>query len=247
MFITMFSFPNAPRACIALFLVMMTSAAYSQSGVDLPSGQPTEISRYVETTAGVSTELVAREWRIPGGLLLQSTDDAGNQHIVRVDTELETRFWQYSTGPDSAGSEATRVAVTRQGSDVTIRGTVAAEVVDQSVALPEPVWVQSIERSLRDFVVNGAPGDRLRFSVVQPDTLSARTLEARLMGDEQITVLDRQMSTRRVRISLPGIGVLIWRSNYWFRVTDGLFVQSRVTRGPPGTPETVVSLLSEGE
>lgn len=241
MFTVMFSFTSARRTFLFL-LTVVTAVLYGQSETTVPAGDPIEISRYIETTAGESMELVAREWRIPDGLLLESTDAEGNRHVVRVDTELQTHSWQFWSEQDD-----TRVEVTRDGGEVTIRGTVADAAVEQTVGLPEPAWIQSIERSLRRFVVSGEIGDRLRFSVVQPDTLSARTLEARLMNDEQITVLDREMRVRRVRISLPGIGALIWRSNYWFRMPDGLFVQSRVTRGPPGTPETVVSLLSEGE
>lgn len=58
------------------------------------------------------------------------------------------------------------------------------------------------------------------------------------------TVDGTEVEARRIRISLPGLGVLIWRSDNWFRLSDGLFVQSNVTRGPPGTPPTIVSLLS---
>lgn len=229
-------------AAAGLLLLLLSPRLHAQSVTDLPAGEPLHSARYVETTAGESTLLTAREWRVPGGLVLESADDQGNRHVLGVDPALETLWWQYRSR-----SEATTVEVTGQEAAVSIRGVVAGEPVERQVALPQAVWIQSIERSLRTFVVGGAAGDRLRFAVVQPDTLSARTLEARIMGDEQITVEGRQMSARRVRISLPGIGAIIWRSTYWFRLPDGLFVQSRVTRGPPGTPETVVSLVAEGE
>jgi hypothetical protein len=209
--------------------------------INLPSGEPLDRSSYIETTAGDSIALTAREWRVPEGLVLESSDSRGDRHIVIVNDTLETQAWQFRSERDQ-----TRLDVKRNGAGVSIRGTVAGEPVERETDLPEPLWIQSIERSLRRFVVDGEAGDRIRFAVVQPDTLSARTLEARIMGDERISVAGETVTARRVRISLPGIGAIIWRSNYWFRLPDGLFVQSRVTRGPPGTPETLVSLDADG-
>jgi hypothetical protein len=227
-------------AYAAMIILFGASPLAGQSDSDSPPGEPLHTATYVETTAGSRIELTAREWSVPGGLHLESVSSAGDRHVVLVDSALGTRSWLYVSE-----REATAVQTRRDGERVVIDGRVGDAPVRGEVELPEPLWIQSIERSLRRFVLEGSPGDRLRFAVVQPDNLSARTLQARIMGDEEITVSGERVLARRIRISLPGIGVVIWRSNYWFRLPDGLFVQSRVTRGPPGTPETVVSLVSD--
>ena len=199
------------------------------------------VATYRETTAGQSISLTAREWRTESGWHLESASSGGDRHVVVTDADLRTRSWSFRDASESvlAQREGGRVAVTvRNSPESPVRSSGSAELGDHP-------WIQSIERSLRPFVLGGNPGDRLRFSVVQPDTLSVRTLQAQIMGDERVAVDGDSVDARLVRISLPGIGSLFWRSFYWYRLPDGLFVRSEVTRGPPGTPETVVVLTGE--
>lgn len=222
-----------------------------------PSDEPLHTATYLEVTGDERVRLVAREWQTPEGLFLESVSSTGDRHVVLVDAELRTQGWRFENEPLASVVQATR-AISReaergpdsradgQSTVVQIAGIAEGDQVRETTELPEPLWIQSLERSLRGFVLSGSPGDRLRFSVVQPDTLSSRRLEARIMEDDDVEIGGAPVRARRVRISLPGIGVIVWRSNYWFRLPDGLFVLSRVTRGPPGTPETVVVLTSEG-
>lgn len=225
-------------AVVTAPLLFLAEGVLAQQTIVAPAGEPTHFATYRETTAGRGIELRAREWVIDGGLFLESVSSAGDRHVVVVDKGLGTLVWQHEY-------DNTIVRARREGDTVIITGRGEGAPHDGAIELDEPRWVQSIERSLRTFIGSGAPGDRLRFLVVQPDNLTARTLVARIMGDEEIEVNGIPVATRRVRISLPGIGSIFWRSNYWYRLSDGLFVQSKVTRGPPGTPETLVVLTSE--
>ena len=238
----------------ALLLLLSAAAVAGPDPFDRPPGEPLHVSTYVESTADQSVELTAREWRVTGGLYLESLSSTGDRHVVIVDGALQTLAWRFESGDGSTRIDAAREhppqgppAPGAGGGTPGVRlaGLVRGEPVGGAVMLGDYVWIQSIERSLRRFILAGEPGDRLRFSVVQPDNLSARTLQARVMGDEAVLVDGLSIPARRVRISLPGIGAIIWSSDYWFRLPDGLFVQSRVTRGPPGTPETVVRLTGD--
>ena len=227
----------------AFFLTALLAASVDSVGAEQPFTIPDEpalrTSTYAEVTDGARTVITAREWARDGGLTLQSTSSAGERHTVLVDETLSTVAWRYEHLAAGTRVEAIR------GEDgrVQLSGEIDGTPLDGTVQLGELVWIQSIERSMQRLALSGSPGDRLRFSVVQPDNLSSRTLQARIMGDETISVDGAEVEARRIRISLPGLGVLIWRSDYWFRLSDGLFVQSDVTRGPPGTPPTIVSLL----
>ena len=221
-------------------LLASARPAGAQDLFDGPDEPSAHTARYVEVTAGERTELVAREWRVDGGLLLESTSSAGERHLVRVDRDLQTLAWRFE-----AVSPAAEIESVMDDGTVVVTGTRSGESVHADVPLGDARWIQSIERSLRDFVLTAERGERMRFEVVQPDTLSARTLQARALETESRRVAGRQTEVRHVRISLPGIGALIWRADYWFRLPDGLFVESRVTRGPPGTPETVVTLVDD--
>ncbi len=206
-----------------------------------PDRPPLSVTRYEEITAGERIELVAREWPVPDGLLLESTSSTGDRHVVLVNGELLSQAWSFE-----AGASDTEVAANRTNGSVTVAGRVEGARKISSFDLgPEP-WYQSIERSLRRFVLDAGERDRLRFAVVQPDNLEPRILQARLLETEERRVAGVPTLVHRVRIGLPGIGAIIWSSDYWFRASDGLFVESHVTRGPPGTPETVVRLIETG-
>jgi len=225
---------------LTVLLISSVCSLDAQQPFAIPDEPPLRTSRYAEVTAGDRTVITAREWARDGGLTLQSTSSTGEQHTVLVDDALRTVAWRYENA-----TARTRVeAISAEDGLVRLTGEVEGSLVDATLRLSEAVWIQSIERSLQRLALSGSPGDRLRFSVVQPDNLSSRTLQAQIMRDETITLDGAEIEARRIRISLPGLGVLIWRSDYWFRLSDGLFVRSDVTRGPPGTPPTIVSLIS---
>ncbi|MFW6291463.1 MAG: hypothetical protein ACOC7V_03970 [Spirochaetota bacterium] len=233
-----------PRGCPPLLgivaLVLTAHPADAEDMFAVPDGPPAHTARYTEVTDGERIDLVAREWRVDGGLLLESTSSTGDRHLVRVDERLRTRAWRFER--ESADVEIETIA--RNGT-IVVGGNRDGQAVSERVQIGDARWIQSIERSLRDFVLNANEGDRIRFEVVQPDTLGARTLQARMLETGSRPVAGTPTDVRHVRISLPGIAALIWRSDYWFRLPDGLFVESRVTRGPPGTPETVVTLVDD--
>jgi hypothetical protein len=225
------------RSLIGLVALALCARVCAEDRFVVPDTRPVHGARYLEITGDDRSELVAREWRVDGGLLLESTSSTGDRHLVLVDDARRTRAWRF----ESPGT-ATAVESVLAGGLIDVKGRVSGEPVVDSVPTEGALWIQSIERSLRDFVLTANDGATVRFAVLQPDTLKFRTLQARVFDEDDRNVAGRLTSVRRVRISLPGIGVLVWRSDYWFRMPDGLFVESRVTRGPPGTPETRVTL-----
>jgi len=232
------------RSFAPLLGIVALLAAARPAGADdafaVPDAPPAHTARYAAITAGTRTELVAREWRVNGGLLLESTSSSGDHHLVRVDEHLQTRAWRFE-----GTSPSVQIESVAHGETVVVEGCFDGRAVSERIRLGDARWIQSIERSLREFVFTAESGDRIRFDVVQPDALRARTLQARMLETGTRRVAGTPTRVRRVRISLPGIGALIWKSDYWFRLSDGLFVESRATRGPPGTPETVVTLVSD--
>ena len=69
-------------------------------------------------------------------------------------------------------------------------------------------------------------------------------MRAEAAGREEIhTVRGPRLAAAKVVIRPDGLLGGLWRAEYWFRAEDGQFVRYRGTHGPPGTPETVISLL----
>ena len=57
---------------------------------------------------------------------------------------------------------------------------------------------------------------------------------------------DKLQDSVRIRVSPVGILHFIWSALYWFRPTDARFLRYEAVRGLPGTPRTVVELMSGG-
>jgi hypothetical protein len=69
-------------------------------------------------------------------------------------------------------------------------------------------------------------------------------MRAKKIRTEKILVQEREVETQNIRVKLTGFKAIFWHSDYWFRRSDGLFLKYRGVEGPPGTPETVMTLAS---
>ncbi len=74
---------------------------------------------------------------------------------------------------------------------------------------------------------------------------SIMKLIARKKKMESVTIDANVYQTIKVIITLPGLKSLFWKISYWYRETDGMVVRYEDTRGGPGTPKTIGTLLHE--
>lgn len=178
------------------------------------------------------------ERRLEDHLELRSESSAGEVHTVIVDAaSLESISWHHVV----AGSD-TNYTARRTGRTINATGRNSGRTVNKTFRLDDGnPWIQSIERSLRDFVLS--PRDRMEFWTIQPGDLELRKLQAVRRGHDLIQVDGEPVTAYEVRISLPGIGSMFWSATYWFRRSDGQFVRYEGVRGWPGTPKTVVEKI----
>lgn len=194
-----------------------------------------------ERTGDEVVYLESSEEQSGSGLLLRSESDRGDVHEVRVDGDLHTQQWHYISSENQVDYTARL-----RGDEIVIEGVNEGETVNERRRLrDDDPWIQSIEKSLEPFVLSD--DDRMEFWTIQPDSLDLRKLLAKRSGPETVDVDGEQVEAWRVRISLPGIGSIFWGAEYWYRTSDGQFVRYEGTRGPPGTPETVVEKIDRSE
>lgn len=228
-----------PDTVLALMCVLVVPMnVYGQRDYGDETG---ETLYFREQTGDEVVYLVSSEEPAGPGFLLRSESDRGDMHEVRVDENLHTQRWRYI-------SRENRVDYTARlrGDEIVIEGVNEGETVNERKRLrDDDPWIQSIEKSLETFVLSN--DDRMEFWTIQPDNLSLRKLLARRSGPETIDVDGEPVEAWRVRISLPGIGSIFWGAEYWYRTSDGQFVRYEGTRGPPGTPETVVEKIERSE
>ncbi len=206
------------------------------SGV-LPAGP--EVLRYRERTGDSVEYLTASERLVSDTIELRSRSTTGETHTVVVDERLESLSWAHRHP-----SEDTDYVAVRNGPTIEVSGRSQGEEVSEVFTLSgEAPWIQSIERSLREFALSD--DRRIEFWTIQPGDIQLRRLQAVRRGRNAITVDGTLTDAWEIRLGLPGFASLFWSATYWFRTSDGLFVRSEAVRGWPGTPVTVVELVEE--
>lgn len=103
-------------------------------------------------------------------------------------------------------------------------------------------WYQPLSFSLRNLATSG--DDKVeKFWMIRPDTLEPVKLKARVTGQENISIENQTFKAIRVQVRVDGLFAAFWQGTYWFRVSDGLFLRYLSRHGPPGSPETEITLL----
>ncbi len=194
---------------------------------------------YRERTGDSVEYLTATERIINDTLELSSRSTTRETHIVMAGEDLESLSWTHRHP-----AEDTEYTAVRDGRTIEVSGRSQGEEVAEIFTLRgEAPWIQSIERSLREFALS--EDRRMEFWTIQPGDIQLRKLQALRRGRDTVAVDDTPTDAWEIRLSLPGIASLFWSATYWFRTSDGLFVRSEAVRGWPGTPVTVVELVEE--
>jgi hypothetical protein len=199
-----------------------------------------ETKYYVEQTADEVVTLRSWEQPVADGYILRSEADTGDVHIVAANRALETLWWQFLSSERSISYQARR-----EGDQIVVEGELDGETVQAEFPIPDAPWYQSVEKSLEPFVLSGR--ERIRFMVIQPYDVEPFVMVARARETETVEAGDETYEAVHVVVSPEGFASLFYRVHYWFRASDGLFVRYEGTRGPPGTPKTVVELQGEAD
>ena len=194
--------------------------------------------RFRERTGDTVLYLESSERRVGDHLELRSESSTGEVHIVTVDAEtLESISWRHS-----APRASTEYIARRTGRTISVTGRSDGTRVHETFQLDdEDPWIQSIERSLRAFVLSDHR--RTEFFTIQPDEFQLRRLQAVRRGRATVDVDGVATDAWEIRVSVAGIASIFWSATYWFRARDGQFVRSEAVRGWPGTPVTVVEMV----
>lgn len=205
-----------------LFLVLTISAAAGEAPAD-----SVEAYHYQETVGERRTPISWCLVTSDQNRLIYRTPDEIN--LTETDGALNTRRWIVRR--KEAGTDLEAV---RKGDTITINGRFDQKQVAKTVTIDTAPWFQSTSLSMRRFVRNGL--NELYFWTIRPDTLKAYKLVAERKGVEDIQVNGNSETAVMVELRLTGILSAFWKSTYWFRQRDGLFLKFEGPSGPPGDP-----------
>lgn len=162
-------------------------------------------------------------------------DDGTTRYVTECAANGATKEWRRE-------QPGMKIRAERQGNTLRIAITADSERTETRFPLDDCPWYQPLSFSLRPIAL-AEPSPPKRFWMIRPDTLKPCLFQAWSEGVEEIGIGEETIKALKVMISPSGMLSLFWKAAYWFRPGDGLFLQYRGTHGPPGTPETVISLV----
>ena len=220
--------PSPFQAILPLCLALLFMAVASPAA---------PVFRYLEQTGTDSCIFTWRLERERDTATLSVVQRQGSETFLSRNTAAgETLAWQYVHQPD------TDVRAEREGDRIRLSGRFQGKTVDEVHAIDDRPWFQPLSFSLRPLALDGQA--TAEFWTIRVDTLELVAMRAEAAGREEMdTVRGPRLTAARVVIRPDGVFSRLWRAEYWFRAEDGLFIRYRGTHGPPGTPETVISLL----
>ncbi len=169
------------------------------------------------------------------------TVQAGNvdeEHYGLCHQDHSTVRWEFR----NPGME-TDLVVEREGNLLVARGKFKGKEVTREFKVDSLPWYQFIEVSLAAFVRSDE--EKTEFWIIEPLNLKPYKMVALKQETGDLTVNGREVEAVRIKVTLPGMASLFWSSHYWYRKTDGVYLRFEGARGGPGTPKTIVELISE--
>jgi len=172
------------------------------------------------------------------GPIIHSVMSDGDTHDVTIDPTGATQSYRFESP-----ARKTAYFASREGEAIRLDGVLKGKPVARRLAIDSRPWYETVEVMLRDYALAGSTSP-VFFWIVHPFEAKAYLLQARGEGRESIEVNGSRLEALKVRVGLPGIGSILWNTVYWYRPGDGMFLRYEGVRGFPGTPVTVVELLS---
>lgn len=190
-----------------------------------------ESYRYEEIIGGVVKGI---RWCVnksePVRLLYQNKEE---KYITRTDESSATVEWEMEKK-----SEDTCLHARRQPRAIVIQGRLKGRRIAKELTIDDAPWYQATSWSLRAFVLSSQ--DEIRFWTVRNETLEVHKIRAVKKHHEILDLNGKKEDAVQVELRLTGLLAPFWKSSYWFRATDGVFLRFEGPSGPPGSPVMVV-------
>jgi hypothetical protein len=200
-----------------------------------PSHTPVFAIDHYEYIERTGTSRTVFSWEMNGSQEITIRVKQGQTVFVNhCDRSGATFQWKFQNA-------ASDIHVDRLGNKLHMTGITKGQKVNRIIQLDDSPWYQPLSYSFRNFLASNRSSTL--FWIIRSDNLKAIKMKAEKDGIEEIQVGDDRFESHKIRVSPHGLAGYLWSGKYWYRVSDGLFLKYRGTKGMPGTPETVVELL----
>ena len=214
--------PPGRALLFSLFLFLTTSALFSwQLPSSLVYREGKTIHRFHVLGEG-------------GGYRIHLESEGSGSKVSQIyttDALLRTLRWEL----DSPG-EGTRILCERVGDFLRLKGLYKGEKIEKEMGIDSRSWNQLFHLGLMPFVLSGERETVFwSVGVNGPGAMKAGKVKATKRSREKILSLGESVQTLRVEMSLTGLLSLFWKGDYWYSLSDGLFLRYGKRSGKEGS------------
>ena len=191
---------------------------------------------YVETTG---SHVIPIEYVIERGEQVVINVERANEHFYnRCETSGATVEWHYR-------GDNVEMRAQRDGRILMVQGHRQGKPFQKRHPIDEAPWFQPLSYALQPFVQSDRKA--LRFWLIRTDNFEPVKLKAVRSGTEKIFVDGRNYSSSRIDVSPSGPLSFVWHGSYWFRRSDGVFLQYTGGHLLSGPEDTVIRIRTEAD
>ncbi len=212
---------------IALFSIVYAIAAAESDLVEFD---------YLEKTGNKSVKIVWRLEKQKDAVILSSDRSSGQTNVYKSDSSYANLQWQ-----SKDQSQNTDFTAKREKDHILVSGLLGGEQINKKVRIDKAPWYQSLSFSLTSLAKSD--NQSCLFWVLRPDDLEPVKMKARKLTVESIKAGGKSVEAQKIKVVLAGFKSMFWHGLYWYRKDDGIFMRYEGTKGPPGTPVTITTLI----
>jgi hypothetical protein len=215
---------------MSLCFFLAFGASHATAGDALQDTQ----RRYVETHGSRRQVVEYSVVRSAGGFQVSSISPSSTEKGTWV---TGTGLVSWEQVDPAAGND---LRATRTGNIIHVTGTLKGKPVSRDIRVDPAPWYQIFGPALSDLLPPEAQGQE--FWVVNPDDLSAHKMQVRRTGQEDLKLETRSLRALKIHFSPAGALSPLWGADFWYRVSDGTWVYSRLPEGGGLTVTTLEDL-----
>ncbi|OGF47860.1 MAG: hypothetical protein A2452_12135 [Candidatus Firestonebacteria bacterium RIFOXYC2_FULL_39_67] len=168
--------------------------------------------------------------KIESGYYLKSTvnkeEEKDSVMEAKLNKDFETVEWKLKNPKKSID-----VIAVREGNIIILTGTFSGkENNKKEIYIDNRPWHQIFQLGLMKFAISETKEKSIEFWGLRPDNPeSSGVLAASKDKVETIEVNGKKIETAKLRIGLAGWLSIFWTGDYWFRLSDGLYIMAKPT------------------
>lgn len=163
-------------------------------------------------------------------LIYLETIQGNEVHKYAINHDYKTISWEYANI-----SENTNLKVVLKNGIYNLQGTFKSKKISKAYNSNGYPWYQNIGFNVGHTIKGKA---NFKFECIRPDNLKFYEMQA----EAKEIVENNGIQEQRINVHLAGMLAKYFGSNYYINCNTRQFVRYNGVHGPPGTPETIITL-----